>query len=392
MTTQIDSLQPGYHVRSALEALFNDRADGPQVLRRTPDTVAASDFAGADIVVMANVPELTDDRLLALENRVKDGAGLLLFLGPASQSDFYNKHLHRPSRPDMSLLPAPLAGVASGRLASLTRLDWTHPLLAPFSDPVLSDLTRVRASAYYRFATQPRTDATQILSRFEDGTPAAMEHLLGAGRVLVFNTTANDEWSDLPRRASFLPLLDRVLHRIAFSKHGRQFSAGEPVLLRVPALGENTRVSIAGPSGRSVSFAREGDGARSFIRVEEAEPAGVYAVRASGETGDFETSFIVHSGLDDARCLRMDPETLRLWWNGASFKITQPDVKNDTPNPPTAERVFLWPFLLAAAAFLLMAEMHLVHRLTPAMNPALVGSTVAQHGLFRTVSPKEARP
>jgi len=63
---------------------------------------------------------LTDDRLLALESRVKAGAGLLTFLGPAVQPPFYNTKLHNPLRPTECLLPRPLQQIASGDLASLT--------------------------------------------------------------------------------------------------------------------------------------------------------------------------------------------------------------------------------------------------------------------------------
>lgn len=137
-STQIESLQPGFPLRMALAALSEGDAGVVQVTRRKPDAVAAPDFANADVIVLANVGHLTDDRLLALENRVRSGAGLLLFLGPAVQAPFYNSKLHNPERPADSLLPRPLlqltqADQTSGELARLTRIDWTHPLLAPLS-------------------------------------------------------------------------------------------------------------------------------------------------------------------------------------------------------------------------------------------------------------------
>jgi len=32
-----------------------------------------------------------------------------------------------------------------------------------------------------------------VLAWFDDAAPAIMEHTFGAGRVITFNTTANDE-------------------------------------------------------------------------------------------------------------------------------------------------------------------------------------------------------
>ena len=392
LTTQIESLQPGFHVRAALEALRRGASGGLQIVRRTPESVVASDFAEADLVVLANVPELSDDRLLALEARVREGAGLLLFLGPSVRSSFYNTRMHRTSQPELSLLPAPLGEVATGGLAGLTGIEWAHPLLAPLSDPVFSDLTRVRAHAHYHMEMPPGRETPQILCRFEGGAPALLEHLVGAGRVLVLNTTANDEWSDLPRRASFVPLLDRMLERYAFSKQGRSFQAGEPVAVPVPIGGKNVRISVNGPDGRSVPFTSQGEGARALARLENPSETGVYILRAEGEAGSAQTSFVVHAGLGDAQVQKMDPETLRLWWRGAPVEITHPDAKSDAPEVPPGDRVLLWPYLLACAALLLLAETYLVHRLTPALNPAVASSSVAQHGILAPASRKEVRP
>ncbi len=140
--------------------------------RRTPEAVVASDFAGADLVVLANVAQLTDDRLLALENRVKAGAGLLVFFGPAMKPEFYNNKLYNPLRPTESLLPRPLQSVATGGLAGLTRIAWTHPLLAPLFDPTFGDFARLRARTFYRFGEAPAGDQSQVLAWFDDAAPA----------------------------------------------------------------------------------------------------------------------------------------------------------------------------------------------------------------------------
>jgi hypothetical protein len=51
--------------------------------------------------------------------------------------------------------------------------------------------------------------------------------------------------------------------------------------------------------------------------------------------------------------------------------------------------VLLWPWLLALGALVLCAEMYFVHRLCPVMNPAVAGSTVAQHGILAPTTKAE---
>ena len=389
--TQIESLQPGYHLRAALDVLGHGEAAAAQVTRRTPEAVVASDFANADVVVMANVAQLSDDRLLALESRIKGGAGLMMFFGPAVQPEFYNTKLHNRQSPTECLLPRPLREIASGGLASLTRIEWTHPLLAPLFDPTFGDFSRVHARTFYRFGDAPQGDTSQVLAWFDDAAPALIEHTFGAGRVLIFNTTANDEWSDLPRRNCFLPLLDQSLNRLTRVRLGRGFRTGETVALALPGVGKNATASITTPGGRGVTPALREFGAQTIARLDVADEAGVYSLRASGEDGSVDLSFVVHVGRGDSTVAKPDADTLRSWWGGASFEITHPDPSASPERAAATGRVLLWPWLFAFAALVLLVEMYFVHRLCPVMNPTVATSTVAKHGIMAPTSKQEAK-
>lgn len=392
LTTHIEALQPGHHVRAALDVISQGNSAGPRVVRRSPESLAASDLEQADIVIMADVPGLSDDRLLALETRVNKGAGLLLFLGPSARSDFYRSRLHNALRPEISLLPAPPGDTASEGLEGLKGVLWTHPLLARFGDPVFSDLSRLRSKSHYRLSSLTDSNFTRILARFEDGAPAFVEHAVGAGRVLILNTTPNDEWSDLPRRSSFLPLLDSVLDRLAFTKHSRGFRVGDPILVPIPNAGEPVQISVTAPSGRNIPFTISGEGARSVVHIRDAESPGVYTLRSIGSEGATQSNFVVHAGLGDASVRKADPESLRLWWNGVSFNLSHPDPKLDPLPSPPASRVILWPILLGVAALVLMAETYLTHRLTSAMSPPITRPSSTGGLVFSRQFKEEVRP
>jgi len=340
-------------------------------------------------VVMANVSHLSDDRVAALESRVRSGAGLLMFLGPAVQPPFYNTKLHNPSRPTDSLLPRPLLQVAQGGMAQFARIDWTHPLLAPLFDPTFGDFARVRARTFYTFGDAPTGSASQVLAWFGDAAPALMEHSFGAGRVLVLNSTANDEWSDLPRRNSFVPLLDQMLHRLTRARLGRSFQAGGMVAFVLPGLGTNATATITTPSGRTLTPVAQPLGNELSVRLDAADDVGVYALRASGDGGSAKLNFVVHAGRGDSTVNKADTETLRAWWGKTTFDIIRPDPAAKPEAAIAGGRVLLWPWLLALGALVLMAEMYFVHRLCPVMNPAVAGSTVAKHGIMAPTAKAE---
>lgn len=396
-STQIETLQPGYHLRVALGVIGQGEGGAVQVTRRRPDAVAPADFANADLVVLANVGQLSDERLLALEGRIKTGAGLLVFLGPAVQPAFYNAKLHNPLRPAESLLPRPLqqvvnAAAARGELARLTRIEWSHPLLMPLFDPTFGDFARLRAKSYYLFGDAPKGDASQVLAWFDDTAPAIIEHAYGAGRVLLVNSTANDEWSDLPRRNSFIPLLDQALNRLAGSRLSQNFHAGEMVALAVPGVGKNATATITTPGGRSVPPVIQQFDAQTIVRLDSADEAGVYSLIARGESGVAELKFVVHPGRGDSVVAKTDATTLRSWWSKTTFDIVHPDPAEKPEKTVATGRVLLWPWLFGLAVLALLAEMYFVHRLCPVMNPAVAGSTVAQHGMIAPAAKAEVVP
>ena len=55
--------------------------------------------------------------------------------------------------------------------------------------------------------------SAQIVARFDDGAPALVERRIGSGRVMVWTSTLDLQWSDFPSR----PCSCRFLHRVATS-------------------------------------------------------------------------------------------------------------------------------------------------------------------------------
>ncbi len=391
--TQIETLQPGFHLRMALGVLGQGEAGAVQVTRRTPDAVADADFTNADVVILANVPQLTDARLLALETRIKSGGGLLMFFGPSVQTPFYNSKMHNPLRAANSLLPRPLQQLTqtNGTVANLTRIDWTHPLLAPLFDPTFGDFARVHAHSFFLFGDPPKGDTSQVLAWFDDAAPALIEHAYGAGRVLIVNSSANDEWSDLPRRNSFIPLLDQSLNRLALARLGGNFTSGELVALALPGVGNNASATVTTPSKQSVTPVIQQFDSQAILRLDKADETGIYSLKARGDIGSVDLNFVVNAGRGDSTVTKTDAEILRSWWGKAAFEISHPDPNERPEQALPQQRVLLWPWFFALAALVLLAEMYFVHRLCPVMNPASTGSSVAKHGILASTTKAEVR-
>jgi len=236
----------------------------------------------------------------ALREYVNAGGGLFIALGNNVDVDAYNATL-------ADLLPQPLAVVKTqgavvdnrsdegrelaptGNGEHLGRLDHRHPLLLPFATGRASDsLVLTRFGRYVLLRPTPpnpklASDSGTILS-FETGAPALIERPVGRGRVLLFTSTIDRDWTDLPIQPAFLPLMQqsvRYLARAPLRESEPATLIGQPHDIKLQA--GDTRVEVTLPSVQKRLFERLGG--RQLLSFGDTIEAGFYRVAAATDTG-----------------------------------------------------------------------------------------------------------
>jgi hypothetical protein len=379
--TQAAGQRPaGFYLANAVDALAASGNQALALTRRGAGLLTAADCSAADVTFLAGVPDLPEAARAALEQRVQAGASLVVFLGPAVHADSYNNRLFRPLQPTEGLLPAALGAVVEADRAApapLTGFRWSHPLLAGLNDPKTGDLTETKCRAYFRFTAGPaETDA--VLARVGD-VPAIVERTLGAGKVLLFNTTANDDWSDLPRRRSFVPLVDRLLDYLSAGGVRRGLEAGWSVTLPLAAGRSAAGWTVRTPTGGSIPARGTTANGRPLLRLDEVAEAGAYRVEKPGEPP---LTFVVNVGRGDSPLAPMDEPTLTRWFEPLAVEIVKPEALASASDPSaTAWPLAVW--LVALAGGLLLLEMVFVHRACPRPNPVVAEAVVGRGGLLR---------
>jgi hypothetical protein len=388
-STQVAELQPAFHLRVGLEALAAAAGGGLEIVTRTPAAVRPADLAAADAIILADIPALSDDALATLTDRVREGAGLAVFLGPGLDAAFHNTRLRTPLAPASSLLPVEvLERVDAGAgLARLSDLRWEHPLLEALADPAYGDLAGVGLRSFRRLRLDEGRSDVSVLARVNGEDPAMVAAAFGAGRVLVFNTTANDAWSDLPRRKSFVPLLDGLLTHLAGGWRRRTFTAGEAVVLPLPAGAES--VTLTAPSGRELPPTLRQVAGKPVAQLDTTPELGVYRIRFRAPGGPRNLPFVVQAGRRGSPLARISEGTLRRWWEPAELEIVAAEPGSDAALRLPWRRAFE-PWLLLLAFVALLAEMALVHRVCPKAPPPVTDrSRIAEDGFFGPEPPPE---
>jgi hypothetical protein len=388
--TKIAELQPSYHLLQALAVLSSPEFGELEVVRRPASAVLSEPIAAAELIFLAEVADLPSGTVRALEEAVARGAGLVIFPGPGANRQFYNTVLHDPLRPSATLLPVTL-----GELVRSTRPDsewprladiaWDHPLLARLRDPVYGDFDQVRGNTWYRLLNDPAMRPTTVLARWGE-TPAILEHAVGAGRVLLVNSSANDRWTDLPRRPCYLPLVDRLLRYLTGGPRRGQFQVGDLVAMPLPPAPGDLTVTVQTPLGRTLTPALRQVGTRTLLQVEDALEPGPYTVSYEGPGGAHpkgQFPFVVVPDTSDSALPPTDPEALTAWWAPAPLEVLRPDRDTGLLAVPRT-RWDLEPWLVGLACLCLLAEMFLVHWLCPKVNPVVTTrSRLAGEGFFQ---------
>ena len=393
-----DTLRPAFPLRTALKALAEAGSSAAdfQTIVRAPAAVTADDIGTADVIILADVPGLTTAQSEALSARVRAGAGLAIFLGPAVQSANYNQQFVTPLDAAGGLLPAALGGAVQvsasrGGLAAWGHWDARHPLVAGLLDPLLGDLGLVRSRAYMRFQEKlPAGD--EVPAAFDDGTPALLARRVGAGRVVLFNASADDRWCDLPRRKSFVPLVDRLLTYLSTTGGKRSFDSGVPVALPLPADHAGDRIVVKTPTGNTLASRVETISGTPILRLEAPAEVGFYNVDYGGANAksgaEAGLTFVVQPSRAESPLQTLDADTLRAWWSPARLDIVKPSTFEAALNAADG-RVALEPWLALLAGLVLAAEMFLVHWLCPRINPALTSSIVRRRGFVPPLRSRE---
>ena len=155
-----------------------------------------------------------------LREFVEKGAALLIFMGDAVEKENYNATLL-----PRQLLPGPLVKLVSvgtdqrGALFDF-KPQTTNRFLREFANQEDSGLDSAQVFSYWQVDLSPgknvepvlsylRSDKATSASQAED--PAITYHTVGLGHVVFVSTTANPDWTNLPAKLAYVPLIHELL-------------------------------------------------------------------------------------------------------------------------------------------------------------------------------------
>jgi hypothetical protein len=338
------------------ESLFLRRAlavgDRPRfdVRERDRSAVRPPDLAGVGVVVLNDAAWPAGEAGQALRALVTRGGGVVAALGAHSPPAAWGTA-------DDDVLAGGDAGGVVDRSAdwggTLAFLDYDHRVFELFRRPRSGDFASAR---FLRYRTLRAPKGAAVLAGFDDGSPALVETRLGQGRVLLWTSSLDTLWNDLPLQPVFLPFVHRlVAHAASYRERPAWRQVGE--VLELPALGRGRWIGLNDLARRGL---RDGGG-----RLVALESAGFYELRPSTDEGAAAVLTVaVNADPAESDLQASDPEEVTGGLRRSGGTAASPPAAAADPERQQGA----WWFLLLGALGVLAAETALSNRLSEAVR------------------------
>lgn len=210
-----------FYLRQALTPVPPSERDNYYIKTKTIspgelDTTSLSDY---EAVVLANVSNISQQAVDAFGSYLNRGGGLIVFPGNNTNAQFYNDILAKKA----GYLPATF-GAQRGKpdkqdtYLTLQAKGYDNEIVSIWNDPNAGSLATTHFYCAYELKPQSghndQAGEPQVVVKYSDGTPAIMERNWGRGHVIMFSSSANTAWNDMPLRPIFLPFVERTLGSI----------------------------------------------------------------------------------------------------------------------------------------------------------------------------------
>ena len=359
-------IEPG--TARANQSLYLSRAlaigDRPSfhVAVRSEAALRAQDLAGRSLVVLNEVPPPDGVLGARLRAAILAGTGLLVVPGDLPAA--------RWSPEWRAVMPARLGPVVDRTRdagATIASVDYGHPVFELFSAPRSGDFSTAHL---FRYRTLLAQGDSGVIARLDDGAAALVEKAVGGGKVLIWGTSLDGYWTDLPQQPVFLPFVHQLAKYAGrYGDAKSWFTAGD--VLDLSRHGELTAPFVAddaapgtaplvleSPSGRRTALTASGPDHLATLNEQ-----GFYELRGLSTPSGSGRPIAVNVDPKESDLSHFDPNAL------VAAATARPGISaagvTSGAAPADLERgQAIWWYLLIVALLLMAAETVLSNRIS----------------------------
>lgn len=310
---------------------------------KTAGSVSPSEVSKYRVVIV-NDAAVNPALAASLIKFVEGGGGLIIAAGPHTDAATFNQAF-------ANVVPAKLDEVVQlrGDYVTMSEIKTDHPVFEVFRQS--GRLATARVFGYHK--ATPREGAA-VLARYEDGNPALIEATQGAGKMLLFTSTFDASWNDLPLTPLYLPLVRQMTRFLG----ERETRAWNPIgqTFTVAVAKDGALPAVDTPAGERLTERKQTSTGELLINAKE---PGFYRLRYP-EKSDF-AAVNVDTKESDLTKLNVDEFVTSV--TGADPNAQTAAAANEKLTSEEVEsRQRVWWWLLVVALLLFLTEAILSRR------------------------------
>jgi hypothetical protein len=387
-----------FFAKSALSAVANPT---PWIAARSVSstTFSKASIGDAQVIMLANIPRLTDGQLDAIKKFVDGGGGLGIALGDQIDQQWYNSRLFDRGK---GLLPAWLENVQSAPagieeapiniLSESLKLPWISRFQTGGDDGLLD----ARFSKWHSTTLRPELPAENVAlkddaafdenvgenkdatstdrpvastaGKYSNGDAFLLSRSFGRGRVALLTSTLDADWTTLPAQPDYVAFLHEWIFQLASGRITRNVDTGSPLLYPIPPQDKAADWVFIDPDGNELDPLPAGNELSPMVRLDQTHLPGTYRLRKrplANEQPNLANDefFVVNFDRSESELTPLTDEGWsELTDDGRLHRIETPE-ELFAALETSAARVELWHLLLLAFLAILIGEVFMTRRL-----------------------------
>ena len=332
-----------------LRQAYTSTADLPyEVTTLTASAVTPDEIAKHEVVIINDAPRLPDKVTEKMDELRKTGQGQLVILAENAEIAWWNSYAKLPVKAVQRIFVPKDRGRPS---VSLTTYDQNHNIFKPFKTSTKVALNSAQFNAYMNMEAKP---GAVVLGKYDDGSPVIVESSKEDHGLIVFNSTLDTRWNDLPLKPSFLPLFHEIVRYLSRYNESRGWYAlGEAI--PVTAGLESVAAAVVDPSGKRQALGDLGAGQAKFFTP---TMPGFHEIRVGPDT----RVVAVNPPASESNLDSMPPEDLLASVQRTKGDSQSPGFFGSEEKDDYARRQNGWWYLLLIAFLAGITEIYIANR------------------------------
>ena len=271
-----------YYAKAALRPQDSDSEEGVVVNEIDPADFGLEKLNAYDVVIMNNVLSVSSDTAKRLKRFVNEGGGLIVFAGDRVEASEYNQSLGDGEGGE-GILPAQLGAIATSENEEGWALEASKSghllarLTARYPEKLLDAIRITRQIE----ATPAENSETLITS--QSGNPVLLSRSTGSGTVLLFTTTANQRWNNLPREPLYAILLQQAVTMLTSDPGRLQLTVGTDASLPLAKREAGEFVALRTPGAENAEDVRVTQDGDQLVAEVSLTEHGIYEIEAEDD-------------------------------------------------------------------------------------------------------------